>query len=74
MKVINLFGGPGSGKSTTAASVFSKLKIMGYNVELVTEFAKDMVWEQHDSIFDNQLLIFAEHKNLKVELLISSLL
>lgn len=27
MKIINLFGGPGSGKSTTAAFIFSQLKI-----------------------------------------------
>ena len=29
MKVINLFAGPGSGKSTTCAGVFSKLKLAG---------------------------------------------
>jgi adenylate kinase family enzyme len=27
MKVINFFGGPGSGKSTAAATIFSQLKI-----------------------------------------------
>lgn len=39
--VVNLFGGPGSGKSTGAAYVFARLKMLGYNAELVTEFAKD---------------------------------
>ena len=29
MKVINLFGAPGSGKSTGAAYLFSKLKMAG---------------------------------------------
>ena len=30
MKIINFFGGPGCGKSTTAAYVFSQLKIQGF--------------------------------------------
>lgn len=45
MKVINLYGGPGSGKSTTAAGIFYKMKLQHYSVELVTEFAKDMVYD-----------------------------
>lgn len=28
-KIINLFGGPGSGKSTGAAYIFAKLKLAG---------------------------------------------
>lgn len=41
-----LYGGPGTGKSTTAALVFGILKQRGYNVEIVHEVAKDMVWEE----------------------------
>lgn len=41
MKVINLFAGPGSGKSTTCAGVFSKLKLAGVNCEMALEYAKD---------------------------------
>lgn len=44
-KYINIFGGPGIGKSTTAAIVFTELKKRSVNVELVTEVAKDFVWE-----------------------------
>jgi predicted ATPase len=44
-KFINIFGGPGVGKSTTTAALFSVMKMSGYNVELVTEVAKDFVWE-----------------------------
>lgn len=44
-KVINLYGGPGTGKSTTAAGVFSALKLLGVNAELVQEYAKDKAWE-----------------------------
>lgn len=45
MLVVNPFGIPGAGKSAGAAYVFSKLKMKGVNAELVTEYAKDMVWE-----------------------------
>ena len=46
MKVINLFGGPGCGKSTTAADLFARMKLRGLSVELVTEYAKDVVWDE----------------------------
>ncbi len=39
-KVINMFGGPGTGKSTTAAAVFANLKFHGVNCEYVQEYAK----------------------------------
>ena len=42
---ICLYASPSSGKSTMAANVFSKLKMFGVNCELVTEFAKDLVWD-----------------------------
>ncbi len=44
--VVNMFGGPGAGKSTTSAGVFSLLKLHGMNCELVTEFAKSLVWKE----------------------------
>lgn len=44
-KVISLYGGPGTGKSTTAAAVFAELKYRGINCEIVTEYAKDKAWE-----------------------------
>ena len=58
MIVVNLFGVPGAGKSTGAAYVFSKLKMKGINAELVTEFAKDMVWENNNKVLMNQEYIF----------------
>lgn len=45
MRVLNLYGGPGTGKSTTAAAVFARAKVLGHDVELVREFAKDLVWQ-----------------------------
>lgn len=58
--VVNLFGVPGSGKSTGAAYIFSKLKMHGVNAELITEFAKDKVWEESTEVFRNQVYIFGK--------------
>lgn len=44
--VVNLFAGPGAGKSTTAARVFADLKMQGYEVEIAHEYAKDLTWEE----------------------------
>jgi len=44
-KIINLYGGPGTGKSTTAAALFAELKYRGVNCEYVQEYAKDKAWE-----------------------------
>lgn len=43
-KLINLYGGPGTGKSTSAAYLFAKLKMLGVNAELVREAAKEWAW------------------------------
>lgn len=58
--VINLTGGPGSGKSTTMAGVFYNLKKRGYNCEMAPEFAKEKVWEESFKMMDNQAYIFAK--------------
>lgn len=67
MLVVNLFAGPGAGKSTTAAGLFHRLKLAGVNCELVTEYAKDKVWEQSTKVLDDQLYVFAkQHHRLHV--------
>lgn len=58
--VVNLYGGPGTGKSTTAAAVFAELKTAGVNTELVTEYAKDKVWEQSTHILGNQIYLLGK--------------
>lgn len=60
MYVLNLFGGPCAGKSTVAATVFGLLKMNGVNVELVTEYAKDLTWEERDIALQNQNYIFGK--------------
>ena len=60
MILVNLFGEPGAGKSTGAAYIFSQLKMHGVNAELVTEYAKDKVWEENIAVFKNQAYIFGK--------------
>lgn len=43
--VINLYGGPGTGKSTSAAFIFYLLKAAGNNAELVREYVKEWAWD-----------------------------
>jgi len=43
--LVYLYGGPGSGKSTSAAFLFANLKMKGVNAELVREVAKEWAWE-----------------------------
>ena len=43
--LVNLYAGPGSGKSTGAAYIFAKLKMAGVDCEYVSEYAKDRVWQ-----------------------------
>lgn len=58
--IVNLYGGPGCGKSTTAAYVFAKLKMQGVNAELVTEFAKDKTWEGNTKALLCQPYVFGK--------------
>lgn len=44
-KVINLFGGSGIGKSTTAAHLFAEMKYKGLHCELVREYVKTWAWQ-----------------------------
>jgi hypothetical protein len=67
--VVNLYAGPGSGKSTTAAGVFFELKSRGINCELATEFVKDLVWEERHKAINNQIYIFAKQHHRITRLL-----
>ena len=57
MLLVNLFGGPGVGKSTTAAALYSQLTMRGYHAESVGEAAKDIVWDNCTALLGNQVLI-----------------
>lgn len=60
MIVVNIFGGPGIGKSTVAAGVFHLLKMRAINCELVTEYAKQLTWEGAKDKLADQLYVTAK--------------
>lgn len=60
-RCINFYAGPGAGKSTVAAGLFSIMKFHGINCELVSEYAKDLTWERSSVLKgDGQLKILGE--------------
>lgn len=61
--VVNLMGAPSAGKSTMAAYIFSQLKWMGVDAELVSEFAKELVWEERHETFKDETYIFAKQNH-----------
>lgn len=66
LTVINMFAGPGAGKSTTAAALFAEMKRRHYDVELVSEYIKGVVWEGHANLYTEQDWIFAhQHRMIR---------
>jgi hypothetical protein len=58
--VINLFAGPGAGKSTTAAGLFHVMKVEGMKAELVTEYAKDLTYSKRWGCRTNQVTMLGK--------------
>ena len=64
-KIINLFGGPGIGKSTQASGLFTEMKKHHLNVEYTYEFPKEVAWEGNISQLKDQFFITAnQHRNI----------
>lgn len=63
MAVLNLFAGPGAGKSTIAAALFAEMKWQKYDVELVTEYAKKLVWQKSHNLLVDQFKVTAEQNH-----------
>ena len=59
MKVINLFGSSGSGKSTNAAGLAYELKTEGFKVEIINEYAKELCILNSEHLLENQIWVFA---------------
>lgn len=63
--LVNLFGGPGAGKTTLAAYLFYRFKQLGYRAELVGEAAREIIYDRNPpaeggtaaQLLDNQFLI-----------------
>ena len=65
--VINLFGGAGVGKSTLAAHTFYNMKCLELNCEIVTEYAKDLVWKEAHKVLTDEVYVFAkQHHRIKM--------
>lgn len=58
--VVNIFSGPGAGKSTMCAGLFANLKYQGVECEMALEYAKDLVWQKRNFTFEDQLYLFAK--------------
>ncbi len=58
--LVEFVAGPGVGKSTTAAAVFTALKMQGVNAELVPEYAKALTWEGRSAALGNQPYVMAK--------------
>ena len=64
-KIINLFGGPGIGKSTQASGLFTEMKRHHMSVEYTYEFPKEVAWEGNVSQLKDQFFITAnQHRNI----------
>lgn len=63
--IINLIGGPGSGKSTSRAGLFHKMKVDGFKVEEVVEYAKELTYgKDFVKLSDQLLLLGKQHHRL----------
>lgn len=61
MKVINIFGGPGIGKTTQTHDLMANLKKKGYNVDIIPEYAKKLVYRGALNILkDQQFYVFSK--------------
>lgn len=62
--IINFVGAPGNGKSTAAMVLAGIMKEKGYNVELVTESAKFLVFSESLRLLQDQLFVLAEQNKM----------
>jgi len=58
--IVNFLSGPGCLKSGIASGVFALLKLHYVDCELVTEFPKDLTWEENWKLLGIQDAVFGE--------------
>lgn len=55
--IVNLFGGPGVGKTSLGSDIFAQLKKKHISVELVPEVAKQMIYQSNQAAIKYQFFI-----------------
>lgn len=68
-KIICLYGGPGTGKTTTSLGLGYNFKLHGFNAELVREYVKGWVWEQRKIKEADQTYFFAKQSRTERQLI-----
>lgn len=66
---VNFIAGPGAGKSTTVARVFSELKELKYSIEHVTEYVKSWTYIKRGVKEFDQIYIFAKQQQAEYKFL-----
>lgn len=75
--IVNMFAGPGAGKSTMTASVFASLKWNDINCEMALEYAKECVWFGMENLLSNQTGVYGKqhekifHLSNKVDVIVT---
>lgn len=64
-KIVNLFGGPGIGKSSIASGLTYKLKKKHISCDNPYEFPKVLAWDENHSAIKDQLYVLAnQHRGI----------
>ena len=66
--LIQMIGSPSVGKSTTAAKLFTKLKDLGLNTELVTEYCKNWIWDKREITPYSEMYFFGKQSHAESHL------
>lgn len=64
-KIINLFAGPGAGKSTIASGLFHEMKKRHMSCDAPYEFPKELAWNESNKEIKDQLYVIAnQHRGI----------
>lgn len=61
--IVNLFSGPGGGKTTMMSGIFTELNYRYINCEMSPEYAKEKVWSNSLNVLEDQLYVFAHQQH-----------